>query len=132
MHHVSEVTVPCGSGAAATPDKHVLVKPSDNRIRRNADRYVSMVVIGIVDVSPFPGNSSKPGRDQRFVTRRDDCLPPIPAHRGRSMQCLEISGSQFAEAANGAPTARHSPKTFTNASGRGSQFESPLLHHPAN
>jgi hypothetical protein len=42
-----------GSGAAAAaPDKHVLVKPSDNRIRRNADRYVSMVVIGIVDVSP--------------------------------------------------------------------------------
>ena len=54
----------CGSGAAAAaPDKHVLVKPSDNRIRRNADRYVSMVVIGIVDASPFPGNSSK--RDQR-------------------------------------------------------------------
>jgi len=30
----------------------VLVKPSDNRIRRNAGRYVSMVIIGIVDVSP--------------------------------------------------------------------------------
>src|SRR5271166_1251416 len=44
------------------------------------------------------------------------------------MQCLEISGSQFAEAANGAPTARHSPKTFTNTSGRGSQFESSLVH----
>ena len=45
-----------GSGAAAAaPDKPVLVKPSDNRIRRNADRYVSMVVIGIVDVNPFPG-----------------------------------------------------------------------------
>jgi len=39
MHHVSEVTVPWSSGAAAAaPDKHVLVKPSDNRIRRNADR----------------------------------------------------------------------------------------------
>ena len=62
------------------------------------------------------------------LSRRDDCLSPIPAYRGLSMQCLEISGSQFAEAANGAPTAGHSPRTFTNASGRGSQFEFSTVH----
>ena len=61
------------------------------------------------------------------LSRRDDYLPPIPAYRGLSMQCLEISGSQFAEADNGAPTAGHSPKTFTNASGRGSQFKSSMV-----
>ena len=44
------------------------------------------------------------------LSRRDDCLSPIPAYRGLSMQCLEISGSQFAEAANDAPTARHSSR----------------------
>ena len=65
----------------------------------------------------------------RFAPARNYAYEPIPANRGLAMQCLEISGSQFAEGANGAPTAGHSPKTFTNASGRGSWFESSMVHH---